>query len=764
MGYKSNDDSAFIESGDILQEDDQGNWVSYEEEIRVKADVVSVLESSTADLLITDKVVSINDVLIIDGQSLTVSEVNSSLNLEATINSTAAQLKELNTNEINRVFVSPTGRKAFTHTDTQVIQYDLPIEDDLENMTFEKSIDVDGDGFYMGHDGTYFFKYSRGASTVTKYYLTEAWNIDSVDSNTELASGLSNIGSIEFNSTGEWYYATYQDGDISCFSLSTAYDLDSKTLISTINAPASNGHIILADDYTMFVTTSLTGSGDIYQVDTTTAGDFSNYTIEPSNTFTGLSALFIKDTFVFLNDSHMFYKYNYVNFSKVNISDLSLSKQPVNVSHFLDVSNLEVVITLDDVEQDPKTPLTDNTEYDAGDYIVHYAVSSCLARKYKIRVNIPTGIEVMDCNVKFTKQEGIVTETPVDFTNGNVLVSSDIAEEDEYGCYVDCSDEYIVVGAKDAGTSGKVYVTNLLGENEIIIEPSDGQSDQLFGFSVANTNTHIAVGAIYDDTHGTGSGAAYVYNIDGTGEVKILASDGETADAFGSRVAISDTKILVASKYEDEKGDNAGAAYLYDLDGTNELKIMAGNAYDNDQFGTSIAMSNDKIAVGAVNVWDDETEAGNVYVYDYSGTELFRIKASDTVEDLHFGYSVAISDTHIAVGTIDSDNKGAVYIYDIDGTNEIKIVSSDGAAGDNFGYALDINSEYIAIGAQNDDGTGSVYMYELSGVNENKFTDPSGNSSDSYGSTVGLSEKKLVIGSPKDDEHGTNAGKVYTFG
>ncbi len=47
----------------------------------------------------------------------------------------------------------------------------------------------------------------------------------------------------------------------------------------------------------------------------------------------------------------------------------------------------------------------------------------------------------------------------------------------------------------------------------------------------------FVVGAYRDDDAGSSSGSAYVYNLDGTGEVKITASDGAADDRFGYSVA-----------------------------------------------------------------------------------------------------------------------------------------------------------------------------------------------------------------------------------
>ena len=67
------------------------------------------------------------------------------------------------------------------------------------------------------------------------------------------------------------------------------------------------------------------------------------------------------------------------------------------------------------------------------------------------------------------------------------------------------------------------------------------------------------------------SGAAYVYQRnqgggDNWGEVaKLTASDGEAVDAFGRGVAVNADTAFVGASLEDAQGDDAGAAYVFDL-------------------------------------------------------------------------------------------------------------------------------------------------------------------------------------------------------
>ena len=202
----------------------------------------------------------------------------------------------------------------------------------------------------------------------------------------------------------------------------------------------------------------------------------------------------------------------------------------------------------------------------------------------------------------------------------------------------------------------------------------------------------FVVGAYQDDS---GRGSAYVYNTDGTGELKIVASDAATSDWFGYSVAISDTKVVVGARRDDDLGDNSGSAYVYNTDGTGEVKITASDGAIGDQFGWSVAISDTHIVVGTPDNDDAGGDSGSVYVYNTDGTGEVKITASDGAAGDYFGQSVAIQGDKIIVGAQgDDDNgsmSGAVYVYNLDGTGEQKITPSDGAADDRFGWAVALN-------------------------------------------------------------------------
>ena len=248
-----------------------------------------------------------------------------------------------------------------------------------------------------------------------------------------------------------------------------------------------------------------------------------------------------------------------------------------------------------------------------------------------------------------------------------------------------------VQGDDDAGSnSGSVYVYDTDGTGEVKITASDGAAHDRFGYSVAISDTHVVVGSKYDDDSGSNSGSAYVYNTDGTGEVKITASDGAQNDYFGASVAIHGDKVIVGAYKDDDRGADSGSVYVYNLDGTGEVKITASDGAADNYFGQSVAIQGDKIFVGApLNDDGAGSMSGSVYVYDTDGTGEVKITPSDAADNERFGYSVAIQGDKIVVGTPQTGS-GAVYVYNTDGSGEQKISAPAGAVGNNFSFGLSV--------------------------------------------------------------------------
>ena len=321
----------------------------------------------------------------------------------------------------------------------------------------------------------------------------------------------------------------------------------------------------------------------------------------------------------------------------------------------------------------------------------------------------------------------------------------------KYGSAVAIGNSTLVVS--NNASVGAVYAYDMNGGNEVIISASDFAAGDSFGISVAVGNNKIVVGASYDDDGGNATGSVYAYNLDGTGEVKITASDAAANDQFGRSVDVGDNKIIVGS-FNDNS--SAGSAYIYNLDGTGEIKVVASDSDPSDTFGRAVAIGNSKIAIGAPFADETASNTGTVYIYDQDGTNQVSVIASDnTVNTLNrkFGEALAIGSNKIVVGAPGVENeRGAVYVYDMDGTGEVKIQASDGVATDRFGVSVDVSGNYIIVGAWGDDDdgstSGSAYIYNLDGTNERKVTASNAGEFDRFGYAVAVDANVAIVGAP----------------
>ena len=330
---------------------------------------------------------------------------------------------------------------------------------------------------------------------------------------------------------------------------------------------------------------------------------------------------------------------------------------------------------------------------------------------------------------------------------------------------------------------------------------SDGAANDFLGNSVkvSDDGSTMVVGAHGEDDKGSAAGAVYIYSWDGsnwTGEEKLTASDGAANDYFGWTVDISEdgNTILVSAYGDDDKGSNAGSAYIYKRDNSSspwvETKILAIGGVADDHFGYSLALSgNGNTAVVSSRLDDDGgTDSGSVYIYQYNGVAwqflTKQVASDDVAASDYFGVSVDIAadGRTVVVGAwYDDDygtNSGAAYIYDFNGiswSETQKITASDGSGAAGFGSSVSISSDgkSIVVGAPYNDGaaggdSGAAYLYQYDGaiwqeVEILKSSDLA--ASDQFGYSVSITEdgKRMLVGARYDDDSSTNSGSVYTY-
>ena len=177
-------------------------------------------------------------------------------------------------------------------------------------------------------------------------------------------------------------------------------------------------------------------------------------------------------------------------------------------------------------------------------------------------------------------------------------------------------------------TAGAAYVFAFDGSawtEQVKLTADDAAPFDEFGISVSLSGDRALVGAHHEDgasSDQTNSGSAYVFAFDGASwsqEAKLTAADPGDIDEFGGSVSLSGDRALVGADRDDDAGTNSGSAYLFTFDGASwsqQAKLTAANGAADDEFGVSVSLSGDRALVGAWKDDDGGENAGSAYVFD----------------------------------------------------------------------------------------------------------------------------------------------------
>lgn len=157
-----------------------------------------------------------------------------------------------------------------------------------------------------------------------------------------------------------------------------------------------------------------------------------------------------------------------------------------------------------------------------------------------------------------------------------------------------------------------------------ITAPPGVQTGASLGFGVAVDGGHAVAGAPYSDFGAENAGAVKVFHPT-TGELlHLLTNPGPALDEnFGLAVAISGNRLVVGAPFDNTGAQGAGSVYIYDLGGaTPTVPVMILNnptPSPSEGFGCSVALSGSRLAIGARQDSTGASSAGIAYVYDLNG-------------------------------------------------------------------------------------------------------------------------------------------------
>jgi hypothetical protein len=367
------------------------------------------------------------------------------------------------------------------------------------------------------------------------------------------------------------------------------------------------------------------------------------------------------------------------------------------------------------------------------------------------------------------------------------LKASNAEAYDNFGDSVSISGDTVVVGAhgedshatgingvgqadNSAADSGAVYVFTRTGttwSQQAYIKASNTDAGDNFGWVSLSGDT-LVVGAHGEDSNATGvnglnqadnsaslSGAAYVFTRSAgvwSQQAYLKASNTGANDEFGHAVSIAGNTLVVGATGEDSnasivngnQADNSasqsGATYVFTRSGatwSQQAYLKASNSTAGDFFGSSLSISADTLAVGAIGESSNATgvngdqgtnsshQSGATYVFTRNGvtwSQQAYLKASNTDADDNFGFSMSVSGDTLLVGALGEDsnavgvngvqtnnsydNSGAAYVFIRNGitwSQKAYLKASNTDALDRFGWAVSLSGDTLVIGAEGED-------------------------------------------------------------
>jgi hypothetical protein len=359
------------------------------------------------------------------------------------------------------------------------------------------------------------------------------------------------------------------------------------------------------------------------------------------------------------------------------------------------------------------------------------------------------------------------------WTPAHYLKAANADNGDQFGFSTASTDELLAVGAPNeqsrsndpadnsGNAVGAVYLfdPDLAGAPDQVAYLKASNADDLdrFGSAIAISGNRLLIGAPFEASNASGvngdesnnslnnAGAAYLFEPDDAGDfvqtayLKASNPTSGTDNQFGNAIAVSGDTLAVAAWREnggaagidgdqtDTSAPNAGAVYVFEQndDGTwqQAAYVKASNPGADHNFGTSITLDGDTLAVGAPGENTSQPGAGAVYVFSRDATGLWGqdalLRANVIGLNDGFGSRVELIGNLLAVaapgersdatGINDNDDNesavdsGATYLFERDAAGDWQqiayVKASNTDPGDSFGSALALDGDSFVIGA-----------------------------------------------------------------
>jgi hypothetical protein len=381
---------------------------------------------------------------------------------------------------------------------------------------------------------------------------------------------------------------------------------------------------------------------------------------------------------------------------------------------------------------------------------------------------------------------------------------------------LDLDGDVAIIGS-DADGPGKAYVFFHDGASWVQVEtlaPDVSQPDSEWGRRVAVSGVHLAVGAPEDDEIRSDAGAVFPFTFEVTFTVpecpevvlvdevqRVIEPVPDLAVQMGESVAVSRDFAAVGIPFKGfsvpqpngttNQIGQVGQIHLYERTGVREWTLTSlfnpvpDPTTATSQFGSSIAMDDDFMVVGALGATGTTGNDGAAFVFIRDGniwsTEALLIGDTSHGWIQGFGSSVDIDGERIVVGAPSGQGPsalvggGAVWIFERDTSGSTPIWNrsptiwpADVAFADHVGQAVAISGDWMLLGVPDDDDDGSAYLFQKIGTNwvehATKFKAPDTANQYTFGHSVGIDGNTFVVGATfADTISAPRSGAAYVW-
>lgn len=375
-------------------------------------------------------------------------------------------------------------------------------------------------------------------------------------------------------------------------------------------------------------------------------------------------------------------------------------------------------------------------------------------------------------------------------------------------------DGRIVVRVDDRGASYPVRIDPFIEQAELTA--SDGVDGDEFGYSVAASGNTVVVGAPEHEVGTTvQQGAVYVFQMgaagwaDATQTAELTDSAGPAGGQLGYSVAISGNTIAAGEPagtelpHDSNPTHSQGTVDVFTTTGawtsTSSPNARLTESAETDvlggELGWSVAISSKTVVAGAPFDGIHGDPEGRAFVFvepggGWSGNHTQSEELTESVpsgED-HFGTSVAVSGSTVAVGAIffvGGGHQGAAFVFTEPGggwagthnqTAELGASDPNVSGGDGLGGSIGISGNTVVAGAYNhevgkENGQGAAYVFVMPGggwpasmTQTAELTTAEPIEGNDLGFAVAISGNTIVAGAPSHQVGGnSDQGVAYVF-